>query len=115
MNIINTFAAATFALATVALPLTAANASEPRAATISYADLNLSSEEGQAILDRRIANAVEQVCGKLENRPTFDAPIRKCQQETILTARQSRDLAVADYTGGRLALRGQREIRLVAR
>jgi UrcA family protein len=30
--------------------------------TVSYADLNLASPEGQKALERRIANALEEVC-----------------------------------------------------
>lgn len=114
MNTIKTFAAATAAFAAIALPMSAANASEPRSATISYADLDLGSAAGQAIFDRRIANAVEQICGPLQNKPLFDRAVRECRAETMRTAMQSRDLAVANYSAQQLA-RNNREIRLVAR
>ncbi|QIQ86034.1 UrcA family protein [Erythrobacter sp.] len=107
-----TTAAITFAASL--LPLSAANAAEPRSADISYADLDLSSEAGQAIFDRRIEAAVEAVCGRTEGRPTFDRAVRECQAETRIAAKTSRDLAVAKYGQQQLA-RKDRKIRLVAR
>ncbi len=115
ITIKNFTAVALTAAAALALPLSAANASEPRTVSISYGDLNLSSKAGQAILDRRINAAVEAVCGRIENRPTFDSAVRQCQSETRLTAQQSRDIAVASYDNGQLASNDRREIRLVAR
>ncbi len=117
MNTLKTLAAATIAITAAALPLGAASAGEARTATISYEDLNLSSQAGQDILDRRIENAVEAVCGRLQGRPTFDSAVRECQTQTRLTAMQSRDIAVASYGRTQLAgnPRASRQIRLVAR
>lgn len=109
-----TFTTAALALAATLLPLGAANAAEPRAADVSYADLDLSSAAGQAIFDRRIENAVEAVCGTMEGRPTFDRAVRECQKDTRIAAYKSRDLAIANYGSGRLAAKS-RTIRLVAR
>ena len=109
-----TFTTAALALAATVLPLSAAHAGEPRAADVSYADLDLSSEAGQAIFDRRIERAVEAVCGKMEGKPTFDRAVRECQAETRIAAKTSRDIAVAEYGRERLASK-DRKIRLVAR
>ncbi|WP_162013481.1 UrcA family protein [Erythrobacter sp. NAP1] len=109
-----TFATAALALAAIALPLGAAHASEGRSVSISYADLDLSSQAGQEIFDRRIERAVQAVCGTMQGRPSLDAAVRKCQQETQVSANKSRDLAIANY--GRTQLAGaDREIRLVIR
>lgn len=113
-----TFTAAAIALAAFALPLTAplsaAQANEGATVSVSYADLDLSSEAGQEIFDRRIDRAIEQVCGSLTGRPTFDASVRSCQLETQAVAKQSRDLAVANYGDERLA-RTDRRIRFAVK
>ena len=108
------FSTADIALAAPFLPLSASSAAEPRSADVSFAGLDLSSEAGQAIFDRRIENAVEAVCGSLTGKPTFDGAVRQCHKETRITARKSRDLAIANYGRGRLA-ESERKIRLVVR
>lgn len=114
MNTIKTITAALTAAAAFALPIHAANASEGQAVSISYADLNLASEAGQSILDRRIENAIEDVCGQLQGRPTFDSAVRKCQMQTRTTAMKSRDVAVANYGRTQLA-QDDRVIRFAVR
>lgn len=56
---------ATFSLAAAALAIAPAVSAEdaPRTTGVSYADLDLSTEEGVAELDRRIDAAAKQVCG----------------------------------------------------
>lgn len=103
MNTIKTITAALTAAAAFALPIHAANAAEGQTVSISYADLNLASEAGQSILDHRIENAIDDVCGKLEGRPTFDSAVRKCRMQTRTSAMQSRDVAVANYGRTQLA------------
>ena len=116
MRTIKTFTTAAFAIAAAAaLPMSAANASAERSVNVSYADLNLSTEAGQRVFDRRIENAIEELCGKLEGRPTFDSSVRRCQMETRVAAMQSRDIAVASYNTTQLARGDRREIRLVIR
>lgn len=63
------FASKSFALAsTLALaglsmtPAIASAAEQERSASVTYTDLDLSTEEGLAILDQRIDNAARQVC-----------------------------------------------------
>lgn len=109
-----TFKTAAITLAATLLPLSAANATEPRSVEVSFADLNLSQEAGQKILNQRIENAVEAVCGKLTGKPTFDGVVRACQTETRFAAYNSRDLAIANYGSERFASMS-RKIRLVAR
>ena len=59
-----------------------------RQTTVSYADLNLNSANGQAVLVARIHRAAEAVCGPepdsrdLERLP----PYRQCMKQTVDTA-----------------------------
>lgn len=48
--------------------VTAANVTEVGEVTVNYADLNLSSPEGQEALYNRIASAARQVCGPTDYR-----------------------------------------------
>lgn len=104
---------AAIALAAIAMPLSAAQANEGASVSVSYADLNLGTQTGQDIFDRRIDRAIEQVCGKMQGRPTFDAAVHRCQVATKASAKQSRDLAVANYGSEQLA-RTDRRIRFAA-
>jgi UrcA family protein len=60
----------------------------PRQAAVSYADLNLSTGEGQAILVARINRAAETVCGPepdsrdLKRLPAY----RQCMKQSVETA-----------------------------
>ncbi|HKK22436.1 MAG TPA: UrcA family protein [Pseudohaliea sp.] len=69
--------------------------------TISYADLNLASASGRAILERRIQSAARQVCGDTSYRNAGGL-----RQATV--NRRCFDNAVAEalevVTGGRNAL-----------
>jgi len=60
-------AATTFALAFTASPALADD-SEVHTKMVDYADLNLSSPEGQERLERRIESAARSVCSVHENR-----------------------------------------------
>ena len=116
MRTFNTFATAALAIAAAAaLPIGAVSAKEGTSVSVSYADLNLATEAGQQVFDRRIEKAIEQLCGKLEGHPTFDSSVRRCQMETRVAAMQSRDIAVASYNATQLARGERREIRLVIR
>jgi UrcA family protein len=80
-------AAAILASSTTALALP--HYSPTRA--VSYADLDLASEAGRAQLDRRIANAVREVCG----RPSVidlrgHSEMRACRTETMADAMNQR-------------------------
>ncbi len=110
----NVLTSTAIALAAVVLPLSTVTANELRSATVEYADLNLATSAGQAALDRRIKRAVNAVCGRMLNRPSLDATVRLCRTETMLIARQSRDLAVASYGDGTLA-KADRKIRFAAK
>jgi len=69
---------------------------------VSYADLDLSTERGVRILDRRLRSAAATACG-----PTSDADpagkndVRECRTETLAQARAQRDTAIAGLAGAR--------------
>ncbi len=73
----------TIAALGLALPAVAV-AAEPQSVTVKYADLNLSTPEGQQALDRRIESAARKVCGFGEARTgtRLDTNARACIAET---------------------------------
>lgn len=78
----------------------------PQSVTVSYADLNLASDEGVAMLDRRLDRAIERVCGDL-SRPTVQSMSRErqCKQETYERIRPQRDIAILSMRDERFAKR----------
>lgn len=68
---------------------------------VSFADLNLNSDRGVDILDRRIRHAAEQVCGgQPQGNLLFGGPMRQCQRETLAACRPARDRAIAAVRNG---------------
>jgi UrcA family protein len=62
-------------------------ADEPRREVVKFADLNLSSDEGAAVLYRRIHNAAVQVCGAVDSRQLGWAPaVRTCVDRAVTEA-----------------------------
>ncbi|MEO0688899.1 MAG: UrcA family protein [Pseudomonadota bacterium] len=55
-------ALAPLAFGLAATSVTAAQSEEPTV-SVRYADLNLTTEEGRRVLDRRLVNAAEKACG----------------------------------------------------
>lgn len=95
---------AKFSLILLAAPLMVAgiNApafaeSETRSITISYDDLNLSSESGRERLTKRVKMAVKQVCGSA-NRLTLRE--RAAQQACQANARRAADVQLASLFNG---------------
>jgi UrcA family protein len=60
----------------------------PRQAAVSYADLNLNSASGQAVLVARIHRAAEAVCGGEPDSRDVKAQMafRGCMKQTVGTA-----------------------------
>lgn len=111
MKTFATITLAAFAFtAALAAPVSAA---APASAKVAYGDLNLSSEKGRAILDRRIERAVANVCGGAARDLDTKAAIRACKTTAMKSAAKSRDLAVAAYANPRLTAKGDKVIRLV--
>ena len=76
-------------------------------AVVSYADLDLGSVAGKRILGRRIAGAIEQVCGSFNNVSEWSEEDRiiHCRAD----ARQSADRQLAELPSDqRLALNAKR-------
>ena len=73
--------------------------------TVSYADLDLDSPAGRAALDRRIENAVRQVCGRafpidLQSHNQ----VRQCRQQTIADIQAQRNDAFAQARNSQIQL-----------
>ncbi|MEL6541472.1 MAG: UrcA family protein [Pseudomonadota bacterium] len=115
MTTFKTFAAAFALTAAIAAPATSAQAApEGKSVLVPIADLNLNSQSGREVLDRRIAKAVNTVCGQATGPLAYRTAAKKCQAKTMAVAKQSRDLAVAEYETKRFAKASERVIRLVA-
>ncbi|MEO0590739.1 MAG: UrcA family protein [Pseudomonadota bacterium] len=118
MTMIKTIAATlAFTLAITApgaSALAGTRAGEAPSVSVSYADLNLSSEKGREVLDRRIERAIEKVCGRKRGKITLDTGIYACERKTRPAAYKARDLAVASYGENRLAGGPDKVIRLAA-
>ena len=114
MNTIKAIAAAFALAATIAAPAVSAQAATSSSASVSYADLNLSTEKGREVLDKRIVRAAEKICGPSSRNLGMSPAVKSCQQDTIVAAMKSRDLAVADYDAKRFAAADRKVIRLVA-
>lgn len=109
----NIIAAAAIALAVSSAPTTAGD--KATQVEVSYADLNLESQVGQEILDRRLRNAVEIACGgPAQPNLVFGRAVHKCIAKMMPIAEAEAELAVASYKTQRLALR-DRKIRFAIR
>ena len=100
-----------------ALTAGAVNAGNPdqSKAHVHYVDLNLASEEGRAIFERRIDRAAEMVCGKVaDGRSAMDVAIKRCQRNAIAAAKPATDQAIANYSTKRFARADAKTITLIS-
>jgi UrcA family protein len=68
--------------------------------TVQTADLNLSSTSGQRALDRRLNQAVKEVCGYASDADVAGKnEVRRCRVETFAKAESERDLRIAKGSG----------------
>ena len=68
---------------------------------ISYADLDLTSADGQATLDGRIKGAVREVCGSYNIKDLRDmADYRGCVQEARYSAKRAKVSLIAKAEAG---------------
>ena len=97
-------AAATFAICAISAPALAAPAADDAnvsVATVRTADLNLTSDEGQATLKARIAGAVNRVCGTstgtitVQERLAINACRAKARNAAFAAARSRSDQVLA--------------------
>jgi UrcA family protein len=65
-------------------------ANDMQVRTVHYSDLNLNTQEGVAILYKRIHGAAEQVCGDVYSRRLNEAAVAKaCVDRAVSTSVQS--------------------------
>jgi UrcA family protein len=64
--------------------------------TVQTADLDLSSVQGQRALDRRLTQAVKQVCGTASDADIAGKnEVRRCRVETLASLADERDQRIA--------------------
>lgn len=102
-----TFLLAAAAAAAVAAPAAAAQA-EAASVTVNTADLDLSSEQGAARLDRRIRTAAAGICGPLGSRSLAEFnSFETCRTQAITDAQGEvrTMIAAAKQSGVQMASR----------
>ncbi|SFS01192.1 UrcA family protein [Sphingomonas jatrophae] len=93
-------------LVPVALVAAAANAapaadSEGVSRTVSYADLDLSSQKGAATLERRIRLAANSICGAGQRAPiSMMAKANECRDAAIASAEPQVQIVLAQAARG---------------
>jgi len=77
--------------------------------TVSYGDLDLTSSAGQAALDRRLASAVREVCGRPYplDLQSVDQ-VSRCRRETRADIQAQRNDAFAQAHNNRIQLSARR-------
>ncbi len=98
-----------FAAAAIAVTATGFSASASaqnritRSVEVSYADLDLTSADGQETLDGRIKGAVRQVCGGYDSKSLKDMADHKgCVQEAKMSAKRAKVSLIAKAEAGTL-------------
>lgn len=87
-----------FALAalTATVPSLAQARGEAPSEKVYYGDLNLTSEAGVKVLDRRLDRAVERVCGTSSVRSLQTERLaERCREDTWASIRDDREVAIA--------------------
>jgi UrcA family protein len=94
-------AAAAVAVAAALVVPTVSQAAESVSMRVSYADLNLASDQGSQLLQRRIAIAARVVCG-FEESKQYDVVIatNACRSGAIEGARPAFEAAIASARHG---------------
>lgn len=67
---------------------------------VSYGDLNLRSEAGVKVLNRRLASAIRSVCGEHDGTvvPASRLAAQRCVREKSAEVAALRDRAIASYS-----------------
>ncbi len=77
---------------------------EPVTKAIAYADLDLSTQEGQKRFETRVKAAVKQVCGHADPRDLYNVTlIQECRFKATNAAKRDMKVAIANYNNGRIA------------
>lgn len=89
--------------------LAAANPAQAETRTVRYADLDLTSPAGQAALDRRLAHAVREVCGRAFPRDLQSVDeASRCRRDTMANIQAQRNDALAQAQNNRVQLSARR-------
>ena len=82
----------------------------PEAITVSYADLDLSTSNGQARLERRVNKAANRLCRVDERGVANQKLSSECKSDVLAHAKPDMDAAIASSRTGtvRIALRTSR-------
>ncbi|MDP9422413.1 MAG: UrcA family protein [Pseudomonadota bacterium] len=68
--------------------------------TVQTADLDLASAKGQRALDRRLSQAVKEVCGTASDVDIAGKnDVRRCRTETLASLASERDQRIARASG----------------
>ena len=94
-TIILSLLAAVATLAPASLAAQPVDDSEQASIRVSFADLDLGSPAGRASFDRRIARAIDVLCGQPGTNLDMATPVWKCRQAARASASPQRQLAVA--------------------
>ena len=83
-----------------------AGSPEKSAVAIRYADIDLSTQAGQTMLERRVANALESVCGSYAGAiDTEERDIARCRSEAKAGVKPMVASLIARRGGAQLASR----------
>lgn len=89
-------AASAAAFLTTSLAVVPAQAQGATLVQISYSDLNLASDDGRAVFDRRIDNAARDLCGEYMLRiPSLAAYHSTCIAQVVGAGTAQRDAILA--------------------
>lgn len=87
-------AAALFVAASATVPVFAQNVSK----TVSYADLDLTTPDGQARLTSRLRQAVQKVCGVANPSDLKEmSAVRRCRRAAGERAGRDAEVVIANY------------------
>jgi UrcA family protein len=90
----------TLALSAIVATPALAQADDAATRRVSYADLDLSSPAGRAVLDRRLTSAVRAVCGSGSYDLSRMVAEKRCFKVAIGSARQQATLAALSRDSG---------------
>ena len=101
------FAFAALVTASALLVPTATQAATTNSVRVSYADLNLASDQGRGTLERRIAFAAKTVCEIEDSRElALASATRLCRGDAVESARPAFDAAVNAARHGTVTIMG---------
>jgi UrcA family protein len=84
------------AVSVVVPPVPAFAQDDRNSVIVDYGDLNLNNDRGLSVLDRRLRNAVEQICGRISPREVFrHRSVRACKRVAWNGIEPQRENAIA--------------------